>query len=66
MEFPGGLAVKDLHYYCCGLGSTPSLGISACHGQGQKTKQNKTKKQKKNPQKNKTKQTKTPSKTAEN
>ena len=37
-EFPGGMAVRDLHCHCCGMGSIPGPGTSACCGHSQKKK----------------------------
>ena len=40
-EFPGGLAGKDPHCHCCGLGLIPGPGTSKCHGCSQKKKKKK-------------------------
>ena len=42
LEFPGGLAVKYPLCHCCGIGSIPGPGTSACYGCGQKNTKSKT------------------------
>ena len=41
-EFPGGLVVKDSDCHCCGLGSIPGPGTSACYRCSQGKEKRKT------------------------